>query len=45
VAALVARGDMVTVIDDLSSGDAERLAIHGSSVRLVPASVLDPARL
>jgi UDP-glucose 4-epimerase len=45
VAALVARGDAVTVIDDLSSGHAERLAIHGSSVRLVPASVLDTARL
>jgi UDP-glucose 4-epimerase len=45
VAALVARGDAVTVIDDLSTGRAERLAEFGSGVRLVPGSVLDATAL
>ena len=45
VAALVARGDAVTVIDDLSTGRVDRLAGHGSRVRLVRASVLDTAAL
>jgi len=45
VAGLVARGDAVTVIDDLSTGRAERLAGHGDRVRLVPASVLDATAL
>ncbi len=45
VAALVARGDAVTVIDDLSTGHSERLAGHGSAVRLVRGSVLDAATL
>lgn len=45
VAALIARGDEVTVIDDLSTGRIGRLGGHGSRVRLVPASVLDAAAL
>jgi UDP-glucose 4-epimerase len=41
VAALVSRGDEVTVIDDLSTGRVERLASHEAEVRLVRGSVLD----
>jgi nucleoside-diphosphate-sugar epimerase len=45
VAGLVARGDAVTVIDDLSTGRVERLAAHESGVRLVTASVHDATAL
>ncbi len=44
VDALVARGDEVVVLDDLSSGKRENLAgALGSGARLVEASVIDPA--
>ena len=41
VAGLVARGDTVTVIDDLSTGRAERLTPLGDQARLITASVAD----
>jgi UDP-glucose 4-epimerase len=41
VTALVACGDAVTVIDDVSTGRVERLASHEGKVRLVRGSVLD----
>jgi len=42
---LVARGDRVSVLDDLSTGNARNLAQHAnqSAVRLHRGSVLDPA--
>ena len=45
VDALVARGDSVTVIDDLSSGSRGNLAQHGSSIRFIEGSILDPRKL
>ena len=45
VRALVDRGDQVTVIDDLSTGDPSRLAPLGGRVRLVEASILDEGAL
>lgn len=44
---LLASGNDVTVIDDLSSGSRENLAQHGAGarLRLVVASVLEPAAL
>jgi UDP-glucose 4-epimerase len=41
VAGLVAQGDTISVIDDLSTGSADRLTGHGDRVRLVTASILD----
>jgi UDP-glucose 4-epimerase len=38
---LRARGDDVTVLDDLSTGSVDNLSHHGDSVRLVSGSVLD----
>lgn len=45
VDALVARGDVVTVIDDLSSGSRSNLAAHGNQVRFVEGSILDVEEL
>ena len=45
VAALLARGDDVTVIDDLATGDRARLAPVESRIRFVEGSILDPAAL
>jgi nucleoside-diphosphate-sugar epimerase len=45
VDALVARGDHVTVIDDLSSGSRENIAAHGERVRFVHGSILDTRQL
>ena len=40
---LVAEGNQVTVLDDLSSGSRENLVHHGERIELVEGSVLDPA--
>jgi UDP-glucose 4-epimerase len=45
VAALLARGDQVNVIDDFSTGRRSRLATVGNSIALTEGSVLDPAAL
>ena len=45
VRGLVERGDDVAVVDDLSSGDRQRLAPFGGAITLVEGSVLDPAVL
>ncbi len=45
VRALVDEGHGVTVIDDLSTGQATRLAPFGDDVRLVEASILDAEAL
>jgi UDP-glucose 4-epimerase len=45
VRALVERGDEVTVLDDLSSGDASRLGELRSGITFVEGSILDPAAL
>src|SRR5687768_3662992 len=45
VDALVARGDDVVVIDDLSSGRRENLAEAGGRARLIQASITDRAVL
>lgn len=41
VDALVQRGDIVTVIDDFSSGKRANLADHGVKVRVIEGSILD----
>jgi len=43
VTALVARGDEVVVLDDLSTGKRENLAAVADRVRLVVGSITDPA--
>ena len=45
VRGLLARGDKVAVIDDLSTGFARRLDEFGDEVDLVVGSILDPAAL
>ncbi len=45
VHALLARGDEVHVIDDFSTGDPARLEPVRGRIRLVEASILDPAAL
>lgn len=42
---LVAAGNEVVVLDDLSSGSRENLALHGAGVELIEGSVLDAAAL
>ena len=42
---LLAAGNEVTVLDDLSSGSRENLAPHSGEVDLVEGSVLDPAAI
>ena len=38
---LVARGDAVTVFDNMSSGRAEFIAHHGNSIRFIDGDLLD----
>lgn len=45
VDALAARGDEVVVLDDLSTGDARRLAPLRSRIHLIEGSILDPEPL
>jgi len=42
---LVAAGNEVVVLDDLSAGSRENLAQHGTSVELIEGSILDAAAL
>lgn len=45
VAGLLARGDEVHVVDDLSTGRRERLAPFGNAVAMTEGSILDPVVL
>lgn len=45
VSALVANGDAVVVIDDLSTGDAERLVPLNDRIRFLHADIRDPGAL
>ena len=45
VAGLVARGDSVVALDDLSTGDARRLEPLAGRIRLIEGDIRDPAAL